>query len=68
MIDANVVKEIQNHVDQVLAEADPWLEPCPSCDAGLTEACTCPTGDYRSVILAMAFEIGRLRSFVQVTT
>jgi hypothetical protein len=66
VIDVDTVQEIQAHVDDVLAQADPWLNLCPSCDVGLLKTCTCPTGDYRSVMLAMAYEISRLRTFVQV--
>jgi hypothetical protein len=67
MIDVDAVQEIQHHVDQTLSQAEPWLNLCPNCDAGLPKSCTCPTGDYRSVMLAMAYEIARLRTFVQVS-
>jgi len=30
-----------------------WLDQCGSCDAGLPMNCTCPSGDPRSVILAL---------------
>jgi hypothetical protein len=34
-----------------------WLRPCGSCDAGLPMSCACPSGDPRSVILALAERI-----------
>jgi hypothetical protein len=37
--------------DQLAAEVEPWLRECGSCDAALPMACTCPPGDYRSVLL-----------------
>lgn len=67
MIDASTAADIQQHVDEVLAQAEPWLENCPSCDSGLPKQCICPAGnDYRNVMLAMAYEIARLRTFVVV--
>jgi len=36
-----------------MQEFKPWLELCGNCDAGLPMNCTCPTGDYRSVILEL---------------
>jgi len=46
--------------DQLAAEVEPWLRECGSCDAGLPMSCTCPPGDYRSILLKVwrAYEIG----------
>lgn len=35
------------------AEVERWLEECGSCDAALPMACTCPPGDYRSILLKL---------------
>ncbi|MDB5716350.1 MAG: hypothetical protein JWO15_3747, partial [Sphingomonadales bacterium] len=37
-----------------------WLQPCGSCDAALTLDCTCPSGDPRSVIAALAERADRV--------
>ncbi|MEV0214376.1 hypothetical protein [Micromonospora sp. NPDC050695] len=44
-----------------LAEVAPWMELCGSCDAGLPQSCTCPTGDPRVVIAALVDEIVKQR-------
>ncbi|WP_328344639.1 hypothetical protein [Micromonospora sp. NBC_00421] len=44
-----------------LVEVAPWLEVCGSCDAGLPQSCTCPTGDVRLLIAGLVDEIVRLR-------
>lgn len=36
--------------DALSAEANTWLQMCGHCDAGLNMNCTCPKGDYRSLI------------------
>ena len=36
--------------DALSTEANKWLQMCGCCDAGLTMNCTCPEGDYRSLI------------------
>lgn len=36
-----------------LRRAEPWLQQCGWCDAGLTTSCTCPNGDPRGVISAL---------------
>ncbi len=38
-----------------------WLELCAICDAGIPAACTCPTGDPRTVIAALVAKIDRLQ-------
>lgn len=50
--------------DDVLARAQPFLNQCPSCDAGLPSGCTCPQGDYRPVMLDLVREVERLRARV----
>lgn len=37
--------------DQLAAEVEPWLRECGACDAALPMSCTCPPGDYRSILL-----------------
>lgn len=41
--------------------AKPWLQMCAPCDLGLPTRCTCPSGDFRSIILALVNEVERLR-------
>lgn len=48
--------------DDILDRAAPFLNVCGSCDAGLLNACTCPTGDYRTVMLHLVREVERLRA------
>jgi len=45
---------------EILAMAEPWVQACGACDAGLTSNCTHPKGDYRNVILALMEELERL--------
>lgn len=46
----------------VLTRAAPFLNVCGSCDAGLPMSCTCPTGDYRPVMLDLVREVEALRA------
>lgn len=39
----------------------PWVQLCGSCDAGLPVSCTHPRGDYRKPMLALIYEVERLR-------
>lgn len=39
----------------------PWTNPCGSCDVGLPQSCTCPSGDPRGVILRLIAEVENLR-------
>jgi hypothetical protein len=48
--------------DDVLDRAAPFLNQCPSCDAGLLNACTCPQVDFRPVMLDLVHEVERLRT------
>lgn len=48
-----------------LSEAESWLRPCGSCDAGLPMACTCPEDDPRTVILRLVQEIKRMRGLAR---
>jgi hypothetical protein len=48
--------------EDVLVQAAPFLELCGSCDAGLPMNCTCPSEDYRPVMLELVREIERLRA------
>jgi hypothetical protein len=41
-----------------------WIASCACCDAG-TGTCTCPEGDFRSVMGDLIDEIERLRGQVQ---
>jgi hypothetical protein len=34
----------------LIEKAQPYLQLCPSCDAGLPMSCTCPPGDSRTVL------------------
>lgn len=45
-----------------LVEVAPWMELCGSCDAGLPQACTCPPGDARVVIVRLVDEVVALRT------
>jgi cellulase/cellobiase CelA1 len=47
--------------EDLLKRAEPFLNQCGSCDAGLSAACNCPTGDYRPVMLDLVREVERLR-------
>nr|WP_221374363.1 hypothetical protein [Actinoplanes polyasparticus] len=47
--------------DDLLKRADPFLNVCGSCDIGMG-SCTCPTGDYRPVMLELYREVERLRA------
>lgn len=48
--------------DDILDRAEPFLNQCGSCDAGLPMSCTCPSGDYRPVMLDLVREVERLRA------
>jgi hypothetical protein len=48
--------------EDILSRAEPFLNPCGSCDAGMPMSCTCPTGDYRPVMLDLVREVERLRA------
>jgi len=48
--------------DALSTEANTWLQMCGACDAGLTTNCTCPTGDYRSIIHRLDMERVALRT------
>ncbi|MEU7170209.1 hypothetical protein ABZ949_01805 [Micromonospora tulbaghiae] len=48
----------------VLVEAQPFIQQCGSCDAGLPMSCTCPIGDYRPVMARLVAEVERLRAEV----
>ena len=39
-----------------------WLTQCGPHDVGLPMACTCPTGDFRSIIYRLVEEIQHLRA------
>lgn len=45
-----------------IQRAEPFLNQCPSCDAGLPAACNCPSGDYRPVMLDLVREVEKLRA------
>lgn len=47
--------------DDLLKRAEPFLNQCGSCDAGLLASCTCPQTDYRPVMLDLVREVERLR-------
>ena len=49
-----------------LARARPFLNQCGSCDIGLPVTCTCPPGNYKSVMLDLVREIERLRERLPV--
>lgn len=36
-----------------------WLSQCGPCEAGIPGSCTCPEGDYRTVLLDLVREIER---------
>ena len=50
--------------DDLLQRADPFLEICGSCELGMPTCCTCPTGDYRPVMLGLYREVQRLRELI----
>ncbi len=45
---------------ELIERAEPFLQICGNCDAGLSMSCTCPTGDYRNVMSALVSELQRL--------
>jgi hypothetical protein len=49
-------------VTDLIARAESFLQLCGTCDGGLPMACTCPTGDYRAVMLDLVREVERLRT------
>lgn len=50
--------------NDLLKRAEPFLNVCGSCDAGLPMSCTCPDGDYRPVMSALCDEIAALHALI----
>lgn len=59
---ALLVLGLTRMTDDILTRAVPFLNQCGSCDAGLPMSCSCPTGDYRPVMLELVREVERLRA------
>ena len=50
--------------EDVIKRAEPFLQQCGSCDAGLLMSCTCPQQDFRPVMLDLVREVERLRALL----